>query len=598
MKLTAHAGAQRVKGKGLNSIPIRFALMAAVFTTLCALAQFYYLKPFSGGGSKTIILTMIGVTILLPAAITFLAANKLANAIRALRTSTEAIIAGDTNSPVDVDCACEVGGLADSFRAMIGRLNNNILRMNVLAYTDPVTGLANRAVISHILGLVAKTRGTDECKGTMLFIDLDGFKRVNDTLGHEAGDELLRQVSDRIIDRGFEITRDEIDSCTTTFGELCQTCPENIVFARFAGDEFVALLPGEEDEQRLAAKAASILKAVNEPFSIHGNELRISASIGIARVPIDTDDPEQLLSYADIAMYAAKEAGKNQYRFFDASLKDLAIERSQIEADLRKAIETDELTLHYQPKLDTTTLELVGVEALVRWEHPSKGMIPPDRFIFIAEQSGLMPALGSSILRMAARQARRWVDEGRATRIAVNVSAVQFERPGLVPEILATLDRYKVDPNLIEIEITESMVMSDFAAAKARMDQLVAAGVVISIDDFGTGYSNLSQLSRLPFKVLKIDKSLIDGLGENVKSEAIVTAIILMAHALSHKVVAEGIETAAQHNFLKKLGCDQVQGFLFGRAMPAGKFVDWHLDRASNPVAAIRDSITEKLVAA
>jgi two-component system CheB/CheR fusion protein len=586
----------KAKGKGLNSIPIRFALMAASFTTLCALAQFYYLEPFSGpGANAAAILAFAGATIVMPAAITYFAANKLANTIRALRKSTEAIIAGDTASPVEVDCSCEVGGLADSFRAMVQRLNSNILRMNVLAYTDAVTGLPNRAVISHLFELMGRARARERCAGTMLFIDLDGFKRVNDTLGHEAGDELLRQVSDRIITEGFGLTRNDIETCTNSFGELSEICPEKIVFARFAGDEFVALLPRELDETKLAAHAGKIIEALGAPFTIFGNDLRIGASLGIARTPIDTEDPEELLSFADIAMYAAKAAGQGRYRFFDSSLQEIVMERVEIETDLRMAIERNELSLYYQPKLDTRTLELAGVEALVRWNHPSRGVVSPDRFISIAERSGLMPALGSVIFDMAAKQAAIWKAEGIAIPVAVNVSAVQFEHPRFVTEFLATLARHRVEPSLFEVEITETMIMSDFKAARRHMEQLLAAGVVISIDDFGTGYSNLSKLSRLPFGVIKIDKSLIDELADNAKSQAMVTAIIYMAHALGHKVVAEGVETLAQYNFLNKLGCDIVQGFLFGAPMSADKLREWQHHRAENPVVEMLRSVSQRL---
>ncbi len=583
------------KGKGLNSIPIRFSLMSAVFTTACAIVQYFILRPSGTDALQPAAITMIAVTIALPAMVTFLAANRLAGLIRALRKSTEAITAGDFDSPVDIDCACEVGGLADSFRAMVSRLNSNIVRMNVLAYTDAVTGLPNRSVITHILGLASKMRDTDRRDGALLFIDLDNFKRVNDTLSHEAGDELLRQVSERIIQDGFGLTREDIDSCTTTFGELCQTYPTGIALARFAGDEFVALLPGMVDRAPLEARATRIVEALGKPFSIYGNEVKIGASIGIARMPVDTDNPEQLLSYADIAMYSAKQAGRNQYRFFDVSLREIAVERSQIEADLRKAVEAETLSLHFQPKLDTHTLELRGVEALVRWEHPEKGMIPPDKFIGIAEQSGMMPALGSSILRMAAQQARAWLDAGHRIPIAVNVSPVQFERPTLVSEILGVFDHYDIDPSLIEVELTETMVMSDFAMCKWRMDQLHHAGVTIAIDDFGTGYSNLSQFTRLPFNVLKIDRSLIDTIGDNPQSQVIVTAIVHMAHALGHKVVAEGIEKLEQHAFLGKIGCDQVQGFLFGRPMPAHEFEKWVRERTVSGVAAMQASLTETL---
>jgi len=560
----------KIKGRGLNSIPIRFTLMALVFTALCTFLQYHYVLPLiESGTSDSIVVVAILLSISLPAAITYFAANKLTNTIRELNKSTDAIAAGDFDRPVDVDCACEVGSLADSFRAMVNRLNSNIVRINTLAYTDAVTGLPNRAVVSHVLDLAARMRGSADCKGALMFIDLDGFKRINDTLGHEGGDELLRQVSRRVIEKGFNLTRGQIENCTTAFGELRQTCPEKLVFARFAGDEFVAIMPGEFHRRVLEKYAADILKAVNEPFLVSDNELRIGASIGIARVTSDSDDPRQLLINADIAMYSAKESGKNQYRFFDESLKNIAVERSQIEADLRKAIEEDMLDMHYQPKLNAQTLQVTGVEALVRWKHPQKGAIPPARFVGIAEQCGLMPALGTNILRMVARQARAWQEVGVPMPIAVNVSAVQFERSGIANEILAILEQHAVDPLLIEIELTESMIMSDFATAKSRLEQLREAGAQISIDDFGTGYSNLYQLSHLPFNVLKIDKSLVDDIGKNSKSEAIVTAIVQMAHSLGHRVVAEGVETHEQYAFLRKARCDQVHTGLSVRSSHA-----------------------------
>lgn len=585
----------KIKGRGLNSIPIRFTLMALVFTALCTFLQYHYVLPLiESGTSDSIVVVAILLSISLPVAITYFAANKLTNTIRELNKSTDAIAAGDFDRPVDVDCACEVGSLADSFRAMVNRLNSNIVRINTLAYTDAVTGLPNRTVVSHVLDLAARMRGSADCKGALMFIDLDGFKRINDTLGHEGGDELLRQVSRRVIEKGFNLTRGQIENCTTAFGELRQTCPEKLVFARFAGDEFVAIMPGEFHRRVLEKYAADILKAVNEPFLVSDNELRIGASIGIARVTSGSDDPRQLLINADIAMYSAKESGKNQYRFFDESLKNIAVERSQIEADLRKAIEEDMLDMHYQPKLNAQTLQVTGVEALVRWKHPQKGAIPPARFVGIAEQCGLMPALGTNILRMVARQARAWQEVGVPMPIAVNVSAVQFERSGIANEILAILEQHAVDPLLIEIELTESMIMSDFATAKSRLEQLREAGAQISIDDFGTGYSNLYQLSHLPFNVLKIDKSLVDDIGKNSKSEAIVTAIVQMAHSLGHRVVAEGVETHEQYAFLRKARCDQVQGYLFGRPMPAHELIEWVSDHASDN-GSMNNTLIEKI---
>lgn len=295
---------KKAKGRGLNSIPIRFTLMSLFFTALCTFLQYYYVLPLMESGTSSIlVIGMIALSILIPAAITNFAANKLTGTIRELNKSTDAIAQGDFDKPVNVDCACEVGNLADSFRAMVNRLNSNIVRINTLAYTDAVTGLPNRAVIGHVLDLAAQMRGRAECKGALMFIDLDGFKRVNDTHGHEGGDELLRQVSSRIIEGGFNLTRDQIENCTTAFGELRQTCPERLVFARFAGDEFVVLMPGDHSVSSLAEHANDILKAINRPFMVCGNELRIGASIGIAQVTTGSDDPRQLLRKTGVVRF-------------------------------------------------------------------------------------------------------------------------------------------------------------------------------------------------------------------------------------------------------------------------------------------------------
>lgn len=578
------------KGKGLNSIPIRFAVMTGVLSTLCVVAQLYL---WIGVGyehvSLPVIAGIMACAITVPTAITWAAATKLTGQIQALRISTEAIVAGDFDSPVDVDCACEVGGLADSFRKMVGRLNSNILRMNVLAYSDALTGLPNRTVATHMLNYL--TKSDDGREGAVLFIDLDGFKQVNDTYGHDAGDELLKQASLRIIEKGLKRSPEQLDTCTTPYGELCERAPEDIVFVRFAGDEFVALLPGVSEVEVLSSMAADMLSCLEEPFLIKGSPISVGASIGIARTPIDSNQPAELLNFADIAMYAAKEAGKNGFRFFDHSMRDIVIERNTIEADLRQAIDADELALHYQPKIDASTLEFVGVEALVRWNHPTRGMISPGRFIPIAEQSGLMPLMGASILRLAVRQCRDWLNSGVRRNVAVNMSPAQFENPNLVSEILAVLRQYDVDPNLLELEITESMLMTDFSVTRDRVLQLQGAGIKISIDDFGTGFSNLSQLAKLPFNALKIDRSLIDDIGKNEKSENIVKAIVDMAHALGHKTVAEGIEKIEQLQALQRIGCDTLQGFLFGRPMSAIDLETWQGKRNKNAIGQMHVEI-------
>lgn len=576
--------------RGLNSIPWRFALMALITSTMVVLvARNWLAGPWTAGSAAK-----LGALLALPAVVSYLAARKLAGMIRTLRDSTQAIVEGDFSRPIDIDCACEVGGLADSFRAMVARLNNNMLRMNVLAYTDPITGLPNRTVITHILSLAQKNRN-EPCAGAMIFIDLDGFKRVNDTLGHDAGDELLRQVAARIIVRGMGLALEELETCTNSFGELCETCPTRPVFARFAGDEFVLLLPGHHDNAVLDTVARSIHAALAECFTVFNNEVFIGASMGIARMPQDADTPEQMLAYADIAMYRAKEGGKNTHVFFDSSLKGKVEERALIERELHHAIERDTFELHYQPKFDADTLNITGVEALARWNCPGLGPVSPEVFVNIAEQCGLMVPLGHSILRSAMRQARQWLDAGRPVPIAVNVSPVQFERPGFVETVLTMLDHFGLPPQWLELEITESIAMADFARTRERVDALRKVGVSISIDDFGIGYSNLSQLARLEYDALKIDRSLVGSIGEHGKTESMLAAIITVSKVLGHKVIAEGIESAQQMAYLKGRGCREFQGFYLARPMPADELAAWLDQRGHSTVHAMRERAFERL---
>jgi predicted signal transduction protein with EAL and GGDEF domain len=580
----------KAKGTGLNSIPNRFGLMALVLTSVVVLvthSQFAGPLTFRSGA-------VLAILILLPAVINYYAAQKLSRMIGSLRESTEALVAGDFNSPVDVDCSCEVGGLADGFRAMVERLNSNILRMNVLAYTDAITGLPNRSVISHVLNLARKMKPAD-CAATMLFIDLDGFKRVNDTMGHDAGDELLRRAAQRIIERGLQVTASELDHCTTTFGELCQTCPTKPVFARFAGDEFLMLLPGPHSEEHIEQIANRICDAFSESFTIFNSEVFVSASMGIARLPQDTTNPEELVAYSDIAMYAAKEAGKNGHVFFNTALKGRLDERACMERELHHAVENDTLDLHFQPKFDAQTLAVTGVEALARWNCPGIGAVSPDIFVCIAERCGLMVPLGNAILRRAVRQAKIWADAGLAVPVAVNVSPVQFEQNDFVPVVLSTLTNAGLSPELLELEITETVAMADFNHTREQVDALRQSGVRVSIDDFGNGYSNLSQLARLQYDSLKVDRSLVASIGEPGRSNSMWLAIFNVAKALGQKIVAEGIENQDQIAYLRKLGCHEFQGFMLARPMASHEFEPWLEGRQINRVHELGEQLKERL---
>jgi two-component system CheB/CheR fusion protein len=455
---------------------------------------------------------------------------------------------------------------------MTSRLNANILRINALAYTDAITGLPNRTVVEHLLAYALAPERAGAFRGALVFIDLDGFKRVNDALGHEAGDELLRAAAQRLLETGLGRTLQTIDHCTDTFGNPCNRLPEDIVFARYAGDEFIAVLPGVTQRGELGAVGQRLIAALAAPFRIRGQDVTVGASVGIAVAPEDTTNAAELVNFADLAMYDAKQAGRGRCRFFDQRIRQSIVERTRIEADLRRALAADQLILHYQPKVRAVGGSLCGVEALVRWQHPQRGLLLPAAFIDVAEQAGLMGTLGERVLRLAVRQCRAWLDQGIRRPVAVNVSPTQFNDPAFVPGVLAGLREAGVPASMLTVEITETMAMQDFDATAQRLSALRGAGVRISIDDFGVGFSNLSQLARLPVDEMKIDRSLVSEIGRSAKSEALIRATVGMARGMGFRTVAEGIETPAQRDFVAALGVDGLQGWLFGRPSPASAY--------------------------
>lgn len=555
------------EGKGLNSIRWRFALAGAVLTALAFATAATVLGPRWGSapwfwGVVTLECALVGAAL-------YWMASRLTGLVDALRRSTDAIAAGEFDAPVEVDCECEIGGLANSFRRMRSRLNANVLRINTLAHTDPITQLPNRSVIDRLLNYALAPERDARFEAAIVFIDLDGFKRVNDTLGHDGGDELLALAAERLLTRGLGRSLQTIDTCLDAFGTPCDRLPQDIVFARFAGDEFVAILPGVTGRDELAAVGERLIAALAEPFRIKNQEVRVGASVGIAVTPEDTTDPAEILAFADLAMYSSKQAGRSRYRFFDHHARQAMIEAARVEAELRAGLEQRQLVLHFQPKFNLTDGAPSGVEALVRWQHPTRGLVMPGEFIDLAERTGLMNQLGRQVLLMAVEQCRQWQAQGLLLNVAINVSPSQFTDPHFVGDVLQAIERAGIPAGLLSIEITESMAMADFEATAHRLAQLREAGVLVALDDFGIGFSNLSQLSRLPLDILKIDRSLVQGLGQGVKADAIVRALIGMAHALDCRVIAEGIETEAQREMLRALGCDCGQGYLLARPMAA-----------------------------
>jgi diguanylate cyclase (GGDEF)-like protein/PAS domain S-box-containing protein len=426
-------------------------------------------------------------------------------------------------------------------------------RLHHLAYYQELTGLPNRTLFGRLVDQALTVAQRNETTACVLYVDLNRFKLVNGTLGRRVGDELLRRVAERF--RG--VLRDED------------------VVAHLSGDEFAVGLFDIRQHFEATTVAQKLQAALTAPFIIDEHDLRVGASVGIAVYPQDGQDAETLLRMADIAMQRAKEKAENPDRsvaFYRMDMNEGMQQRMQIESGLRHALGHGELVLHYQPKFEIGSGRLVGAEALVRWHHPQRGMVPPGEFIPLAETTGLIVQVGEWVLEEACAQAAVWQHAGLPTfRLAVNVSAREFTAslPGRVAETLA---RYRLDPHWLELEITESTLMHDIDDVIAIMDRISALGVALSLDDFGTGYSSLSYLKRFPIDTLKIDRSFTNGLPVDASDCAIASTIISMGRRLGHRVIAEGVETLDQLEFLRTAGCDEVQGFLYGKPLPAYEF--------------------------
>ena len=439
-----------------------------------------------------------------------------------------------------------------------------------LAYCDSLTGIPNRQAFLETLERELQRSKIGNKKFAVLFMDLDAFKRINDTLGHNVGDHLLKIVSERLretIRPSDLVSRAEAapDGTPALDHDASST-----KFARLGGDEFTILIPDLERVEHALNVAHRVKEAMRRPFLIDGNEIFVTASIGISLFPEDGDDCNSLLKFADTAMYHAKNCGKNNAKLYSSSLTMQIMSHVKLEVGLRKALQNDELYLLYQPQLDVRSLEIVGVEALVRWRHPERGIISPTEFIPLAEETGLIVPIGEWVLRTACNQARAWQRAlQRSVRMAVNLSAKQFKDENLSQIVLSALDETGLDPKLLELELTEGTLMDDAKATLATLEQLRGIGVYLSIDDFGTGYSSMNYLKRFDVRALKIDRSFICGLPQDSENAAITRAIIAMAHGLKMAVVAEGVETDEQLVLLEEYGCDLVQGYFLGHPSSA-----------------------------
>ena len=528
--------------------------------------------------------------VLLATVLGFRVANKVVTGLKNLQRGVERVAKGDYSESNLASPRDEIGILANAFNEMAkeldasraelalhqreledrvvartselhsanGLLQNEINerkaaaeRIQYLAYYDSLTGLPNRRMFSELLTRsISHARRHENCLA-VLFIDLDRFKTINDTLGHEAGDSLLNEVAKR----------------------LKSSLREHDIVARLGGDEFVVLLPDVTEETHASAVAQKILTAIGRPLVLLRQEFRITASVGITTYPKDGADEPTLMKNADVAMYQAKAEGKNNFQFYSEELNANSFERLTLESSLRRALERHEFALHFQPKIDFPTGRITGVEALLRWQHQDLGTLGPTRFISIAEETGLIIPIGRWVLKSACLQNVAWQREGLPElTMAVNLSARQFNDENLLHDVADILEDTGMDPALLELEITESMLMHNVEKAIKTLNGLKQIGVRLAIDDFGTGYSSLSNLKKFPINTIKVDRSFIRDIPGNPEDVGITDAIIAMGRTLSLTVVAEGVETKEQAEFLRQHACDEFQGFYFSKAVRPTEF--------------------------
>jgi diguanylate cyclase (GGDEF)-like protein len=453
------------------------------------------------------------------------------------------------------------------YRQITGSKHRAEASLSHLSTHDPLTGLPNRLLFSDRLAGALERGGRNGL--AVLLIDLDRFKNINDSLGHGAGDAVLKACAVR----------------------LSRALRDTDLVAHLSGDEFAVIVEPCLQPAAAIAVARKILHALERPLFVQGHEIVPTGSIGIAVHGEDGSDIETLLKHADIALFRAKENGRNNYQFYTEKLNPHGLKRLTLEAALRRALERNEFELHYQPKMDLRSGEAIGVEALIRWKHAELGMVPPGQFIPVAEESGLIEPIGAWVLREACRQAREWQDAGHeGVRIAVNLSARQFRNQRLASEIRKCLSATGTDASLIELELTESMVMHDPEQTARTLNELKAMGLTLSIDDFGTGHSSLAYLKRFPIDSVKVDRSFIKDLPGDAEDAAIVNSVIALARSLRLRVVAEGVETVEQQQHLRSAGCDEMQGYLFSRplaAQEAAQFLARHRGRPSRPALLV-----------
>lgn len=564
VRLRSDGNTERITLNGQTTLLIKRLLPPGVY--LFAVMPQAELREISRNIAVTVAaITMIAILITMASLFTALEYLAL-KPIQKLRRYSKEIGRGRWPSTSGITSKDEIGELAGAFEDMASNLMHSDKKVRYLAYHDNLTGLPNRFKFKEYLARAITRAKKNNEMFALLFLDIDNFKNINDSLGHQHGDVFLRQVAERLV--GCLHDDDYI---------ALASGPDKMrsKLARQGGDEFIVLMSGIKHENDPSVVARRILKILTEPITIKGHVCHTTASIGITLYPRDGMLPGELIKHADIAMYTAKSKGKNSFQFFDSSMNTAALTRLGIETRLRKAVENEELCLLYQPQINVRSGRIEAVEALLRWHDPDQGLITPDKFMDVAEQTGLIVPIGEWVLEESCRQIRAWQKMGYpSVMLAVNVSGMQLSNSNISNKIQSTLEKYKLDPGYLEIEITESTLMANPQSAVDVLFKIKELGVQIALDDFGVGNSSLNCLRRFPINTLKIDRSFIVEVDKNHEDEEIVEAMVAMAGALHLRIVVEGIERPEQMQVVVDKGCDVFQGYLFSHPLSADKIVD------------------------
>jgi diguanylate cyclase (GGDEF)-like protein len=513
-------------------------------------------------GNLVILVTVIAIAISL-LFIFFILKRLIIQPVEQLSDAAERIGYGKIGLQIELQRNDEIGTLAHSLNAMSKNLELSLERIHYIANHDALTDLPNRTMFNHYFDCAVATANINHHKIALLFFDLDDFKQVNDSLGHEAGDALLQELAERLVNS----LRQKRCNAEMDLGEPCD------LLARLGGDEFVILLNHINSPMDAATVAERVLLNMSKPVSLHAQELHVSCSLGITIFPNDATTVSELTKYADVAMYHAKDNGKNNYQFYSAEMNARMLTKLHLKARLKTALAENQFVLHYQPQVNPVSGQIISAEALIRWNDPENGLLYPDAFIGTAEESGLITPMTEWVLQEACRQNLAWQAEGLPRiPVSVNVSSIQFKRRDLVEMVESCLEASGIDASYLELELTESSLLQESTDAIATLQRLADLGVRVALDDFGTGYSSLSYLEKFPIQILKIDRSFVLTINDDSSEKTIISAIIALGHALHLRIVAEGVDDETQLDYLCQQGCDLIQGYLFSKPLPAERF--------------------------